>query len=133
MNIQAINIELSRIGYRAVKLPKARKAKGPVGPVAWRPQTAGGRACKAAMLRWSKWPAPRVSVLPHLLAMFGFKLQDVNPWPQCGPGNYGPALTNAMRKPKRLALPDYGRMADGSPVNVVLGRAAGPVTRIFCS
>jgi hypothetical protein len=122
MNIQAINLELSRIGYKAVKLPKPKKAKGD-----WVPKTAAGAKCKARMAMWTKMPKPSLSILPELLAMFGFTVKDVQPWPYCGKGNYGPALANA--KSKRLALPPPWPLCHDK---IVVAEAAAPRKRIFC-
>jgi hypothetical protein len=51
MDIKAINKELARIGYKAVKLPKPKNAA-----LSWKPQTQAGRACRAAMLYWASLP-----------------------------------------------------------------------------
>jgi hypothetical protein len=71
MNIKAINQELAKIGYKAVKLPKPKNRA-----LAWKPQTAGGRACRAAMLYWASLPPIGDYSKPcadTLLRFFGYR------------------------------------------------------------
>jgi hypothetical protein len=57
MNVQAINEELAKIGYKAVKLPKAKRKD-------WKPQTQAGRTCKARMAMYASLP-PVVGVTSY--------------------------------------------------------------------
>jgi hypothetical protein len=50
MNISAINTELAKIGYKAVKVPKAKGIAG------WKPQTPEGRRCKSRMAMFASLP-----------------------------------------------------------------------------
>jgi hypothetical protein len=126
MNLAAINSELARIGYRAVKLAKPKRKAGDLAT--WKPQTQAGRRCKAAMAYWAAMPKPRVSILPSLLAMFGKTLRDVQPWPHISRGNYGPALANAMSNGP--ALVTY--LPRQEYESVVYAYAASPRTIIVC-
>jgi hypothetical protein len=69
MNIKAINQELAKIGYKAVKLPR-RKGE-------WVPKTAAGVKCKARMAFWARMPkvdwSPRKPCVDMILRRLGIK------------------------------------------------------------
>jgi hypothetical protein len=72
MNVQAINAELAKIGYKAVKIePLAPTPRGsrktrrkPSSVSEWKPQTQAGRSCKARMKMYASLP-PVVGVTSY--------------------------------------------------------------------
>src|SRR5690348_10959690 len=104
--ITEINALLATIGYEARKVRKPRNAG--LSLSAWKPETPAGRACKSTMLWYARLNAEhgpigsRPSRLVEVLAMFGARLNQVQPWPEVRAGHYGPALANAMANTPKL-------------------------------
>lgn len=70
--IDAINAELAKIGYKAVKITKPRSSLARIK--VWKPETAAGKKCKSAMLYWASLPPigkPKLDVT-QLLRAIGF-------------------------------------------------------------
>ena len=98
--VAEMNALLEPLGYQVKKQSKPRSPMSAIRN--WKPETPAGRACKSSMLYWARMPKPYRSALPEVLAMFGVTMKQVNPWPEVRPGNYGPALANAMNNLKLL-------------------------------
>jgi hypothetical protein len=63
--IEALKVELAQYG---LKITVARSTSKSVSLRSWKPETAGGRACKAAMLKWAK--------LPPIVGVSSYKIKD---------------------------------------------------------
>lgn len=96
---------------------------------AWKPKNAEARQTKANMLKWLRATPTSQNFTADILALFGVRLRDVNPWPEGGPNQRAQMLVNGIDKGV-LAL-TYQKGATDS--KIVWADAAAPLTVIRCT